>query len=256
MLYGNQRATVAGETVERIAEMIRSGQYGPGDRLPSERQLAQQLQVSRTSVREALSRLETLGLLEGRHGLGTFVKVPSSEIIQASLFPHILSDKKTLEKVFEIREIIEVEAAARAAKRATSYHLSSMRRWVEEMETCIARSNVDGIVTADVEFHRQVIIATGNQILVDLMDSIADLLRAMRRDSIKLPELLSEQTAGHRAILAEIEAGRSQGAARAMRDHLRSVILHVKDAWSENDRSLEQYLSNNDLLHSTQIGEV
>lgn len=253
MLYGNQRATVAEETVERIAEMIRSGQYGPGDRLPSERQLAQQLQVSRTSVREALSRLQTLGLLEGRHGLGTFVKVPSSEIIQASLFPHILSDKKTLEKLFEIREIIEIEAAARAAKRATPYHLSIMRHWVEEMETYIARNNIDGIVTADVEFHRQVIIATGNQILVDLMDSIADLLRAMRHDSI-LPELLSEQTAGHRAILTEIEAGRSHGARKAMRDHLSSVMFRVRAAWSENDRAVKKY--KNDLLNTTQIGEV
>ena len=235
VLYSDQKITVAGETVERIADMIRSGQYTPGDRLPGERQLAQQLHVSRTSVREALGRLETVGLVECRHGLGTFVKEPSREIIQAALVPHLLTDRDTLQKLFEIRQLIEVEAAAQAAERATPTHLAVMRRWLEEVETQIARENLDGIVTADVEFHRQIIIATGNDILVDLMDSIVDLLRAMRRDSINIPELLSNIISGHRAILEAIEVRDSGLARQAMQNHLAAIMVRVKASWSTQD---------------------
>ena len=94
MLYSHQRASVAQETVERIAEMIRDGGYSPGDRLPSERKLAEQLQVGRTSVREAIRQLETIGLLEARHGLGTFVKDPSNEMIQTAFISHLLPDQE------------------------------------------------------------------------------------------------------------------------------------------------------------------
>lgn len=233
MLYGDQKSTVAGETVERIADMIRSGDYTPGDRLPGERQLAQQLHVSRTSVREALGRLETVGLVECRHGLGTFVKDPSREVVQAALMPHLLTDRETLQKLFEIRQLIEVEAAVLAAERANSAQLGVMRRWLEEVETQIARANEAGIVTADIEFHRQIIIATGNDIMVDLMDSIVDLLRAVRRDSINIPELQGSIISGHRAIFEAIAAGNSQAARQAMQDHLAAIMAGVKAAWSK-----------------------
>ena len=233
MLYGDQKLSVAGEIVEQIAGMIRSGQYAAGDRLPGERQLAKQLQVSRTSVREALSRLETFGLLESRHGLGTFVKDPSREVLHASLMPHLLIEPETVGKLFELRQIIEVDAAARAAQRANSSEKAIMRRWVEEVETQIARENAPGVVTADVEFHRQIIIATGNDILVDLMDSIVDLLRAMRRDSMNIPELQEKMIISHRAILTAIEAGDSDAARQAMREHLALVATRVKAFWVE-----------------------
>jgi GntR family transcriptional repressor for pyruvate dehydrogenase complex len=233
LIYGDQKLSVAGETVARIADMIRSGRYAPGARLPSERKLAEQLQVSRTSVREALSRLETFGLLESRHGLGTFVKDPSREVLQASLMPHLIADPETVGKLFELREIIEIDAAARAAERATTDQKAIMRRWVEEVETQMARENAAGVVTADVEFHRQIIIATGNDILVDLMDSIVDLLRAMRRDSLNIPELRDKIVAGHRSILTAIEAGDSDAAREAMRAHLAVVSARVKAFWAE-----------------------
>ncbi len=228
MFYSSdQKSSVAGETVERIAEMIRNGQYLPGDRLPGERQLAKELQVSRTSIREALSRLETVGLVECRHGLGTFVKEPSRERLQSFLVPHILIDQEKLQKLFEVREILEVEAAARAAQRADTGKIGLMRRWVEELETQVARDNVNGIVTADIEFHRQIIIATGNEMLVDLHDNLANLLRAARRGII-VPEMMSEMITSHRAILSAIEAADSQAARQAMQEHLASVFSRIK----------------------------
>jgi GntR family transcriptional repressor for pyruvate dehydrogenase complex len=238
MRYSHQKSSVAEETVERIVEMIRGGEYAPGDRLPGERKLAEQLQVGRTSVREAIRRLETMGLLESRHGLGTFVMEPSNQVIQATLVPHILTDRDTLEKLFDIREIIEVAAAALAAERAKAGHIATMRKWVEAVETHIARGELNGVIVADVEFHRQIIIATQNDILVNLIDSIVDLLHDMRYDSTSIPELLPEVIDGHRAILAAIEAGDSEAARQAMRDHLAGISVRVKRFWAKKIQPL------------------
>lgn len=131
MLYTQPRFTVTEETVRRIADMIRSGDYGPGDRLPGERQLAQQLQVGRTSVREAIHRLQAVGLIEARQGRGTYVKDPSERVVLASLAPHILTNQQKLSQLYDLREIIEVAAAGWAAERASSEQVAGMRKWVE-----------------------------------------------------------------------------------------------------------------------------
>lgn len=234
-MYPGYKLSVANETVERIADMIRAGKYAPGDRLPSERSLAEQLKVGRTSVREAIRRLETMGLVESRHGLGTFVKDPSREVIQATLFPHSLATQETQEKLFDLREIIEVEAAARAAQRATADQIATMQKWLHRVETSIAREDATGLIVADVEFHRQIIIATGNDILINLMDSIVDLLREMRLDSTKIPQALPEIIAGHRMVMAAIEAHDSEAARQAMRDHLAIIRARVKNFWIEKE---------------------
>ncbi len=238
MLTVSARPTVSEDTVTQIIEMIRAQGYAPGDRLPSERQLAEQLKVSRTSVRAALGRLMTLGLLEARPGSGTFVKAPNHEVIQAALAPHIFNDAETLRKLFELREIIEVEAAARAAQRATPEQIDLMRHWVEQIATCVTRKDRDGLVRADVEFHRQIVIATGNEVLVNLIDSVAHLLREMRYASTNNPELLP----GQRALLAAIETHNSAAARQAMIDHLNTVRAKAEtflSGSSANGGSLE-----------------
>jgi GntR family transcriptional repressor for pyruvate dehydrogenase complex len=231
MFRSEQKQSVTEETAERIVQMIRDGNFTPGDKLPSERQLVKEIKVGRTSVREAIGRLEAVGLLEVRQGLGTFVKDPGSRILQTSLAPHVVTDQQKLEELFETRGIIEIAAASLAAQRADAYQIAEMRRWVQMIETLVLREDARGIATADVEFHRQIIIATGNNTLAALMDSLVDLLHDMRYDSSNIPELLPEIVNGHRAILAAIEAGDSLAASQAMKEHLGSVATRVKEFW-------------------------
>ena len=225
MLSVTARPSIADDAEAQILGMIRGAAYAPGDRLPSERQLTQQLGVSRTSIRAALGRLVALGLLDARPGSGTYVKAPSNEILQAALAPHISTDHSTLLKLFELREIIEVEAAGRAAQRATPQDMAALQRWAEAIETAVARQDRDGLMLADTEFHRQIVLATGNDVLVHLMDSVAHLLREMRYASTSHPQVLP----GQRAILAAIEAGDSAAARQAMRGHL-SVVRAKAEA--------------------------
>jgi GntR family transcriptional regulator, transcriptional repressor for pyruvate dehydrogenase complex len=231
-----QKVSIIDETTDRIIEMIRRGDYAPGDRLPGERKLAAELKVSRTSVREAIQRLEAMGLVTSRHGQGTFVKEPGSEAIQAAILSHLLPSKKKIREVFELRKIIEVEAAGQAALHIEANEIELMRKWLENVETNIAREDLQSVIIADVEFHRQILIATDNEILVNVMDSIVDLLRDTRRDSVNLPELLPVMTKDHRAILAAIEAGDSQAARQAMQEHLSIVFSQIETSWKEKDQ--------------------
>lgn len=223
MFTANQKPRVSVDTLRKIIDIIQVSQYSPGDRLPSERSFAEQLKVSRTSVRDALRRLETMGLLESRPGLGTFVKEPATGLLQATLAPHMLTDETKIKKLFEVREIIEVEAATRAAERATPAQIEAIRRWAEEVEISIARNDSASRSIADVEFHRQIVIATDNEVLVDLIDSMSDLLREMRAGALNVPGAGPEVIAGHRSVVEAIAAHDSQAARQAMQKHLNSV---------------------------------
>ncbi len=231
MIYTRQKSPIARETFDFIADRIRGGHYSPGDRLPGERSLASQLKVGRNSVREAIRRLETAGLLETRQGLGTFVKDPSGEILQTALMSNYLTDTAIQEKLFDLRLIIEVEATARAARCATPDQIETLRRFNEMVEKCSARGDMEGMIVADFEFHRQILVATGNDILVNLMDGIMDLLREIRRVGAELPELLAERISSHRAIIKAIANGDGEAARAAMKEHLEGVFKQVKSTW-------------------------
>lgn len=227
MLRTIESTRVSQEAVDQIVSLIESRQLQPGDRLPGERRLVESLGVSRTSVREALRSLEGMGLIEVRAGKGAYVKHPISEFVESTLPNPLLVDRNTLKKLFELREIIETGAAAIAAMEATEEDLQIVRSAVEGVETNFAEENLDGMVEADIQLHRAILVATGNDILVRVMDNIADLLKEMRRTSLSVTEGVQQTIAGHRAILAALERHEPELARKAMQVHLQSVIAKI-----------------------------
>lgn len=222
-----EHTRVSQEAVEQIVNLIRSRHLNPGDRLPGERQLVESLGVSRTSVREALRSLEGMGLIEVRAGVGAFVKHPVSEFVQTALPHPLLVDRETLHKLFQLRQIIETGAVAIAARQATNDDLNKIRQAVEQMEACYAAQDLNGMVEADIELHRAILVATGNDILVRVMDNTADLLKEMRRASLSISEGVPLTIAGHRAILAALESRQPEAARQAMQEHLNTVFKKV-----------------------------
>lgn len=218
---------VSTEAVGQIVNFIRSRQLGPGDRLPSERRLAKDLGISRASVREALHSLAGTGLIEIRAGVGAFVQHPVSEFIGTALPPRLLANREILEKLFELRQIIETGAVAIAALKATPADLDLIRRAVEQMEACEAQRDLEGMVEADIELHRAILVATGNDILVHLMDNVADLLREVRRLSVSISEDVHLALESHRAILQALEQHQPEEARQAMLVHLQNVAKKV-----------------------------
>lgn len=218
-----QNTRISQEVANQILDVISRRELQPGDRLPGERRLVSELGVSRTSVREALRALEAIGAIEVKAGVGAFVKDPIPEIVDGVLAAPILMDRDTLFELYGLRAIIEVGAVALAAAEASDDDLLEIRRHVEEMERAFERNDLDGMVEADIALHNAILAATGNDILVQLMENIADLLIDMRRVSLSIKSGVTGTIAGHRAILHALESRDSGAAKQAMENHLTTV---------------------------------
>jgi DNA-binding FadR family transcriptional regulator len=203
---------------DRIQALIREQQIKPGERLPSERDLAAQLSVSRASLREALIALELGGLIEVRGGSGVYVcgvPQPDTSLPEAGPGPF---------EVLSARRLIEAEITALAARMATDGAIDAILESVEEME----RLHSDGSNNelADRNFHLAIARATGNSALVGVMDYLwAQRGRLYHKLEVhfETEELRNETLSDHRLILATIAAHDPAGARRAMRAHLERV---------------------------------
>jgi len=209
---------------ERIAEQIErsivEGHLKPGDRLPAERELAQQFAVSRTAVREAVKSLSEKGLIESQHGRGTFVTDATSRTILQSLGKVITTHG--VDQLVEIREIIEPELAARAALCADEDAISAMREAFLAMEA--AGRDAAAFIEGDLDFHLAIAEAVDNPLILALTDSIVELLRDHRLRLFSVHGGPQRGQYHHRRILDAIERHDPDAARSAMRNHLAQVI--------------------------------
>lgn len=204
-------------TVERIQTLIMSGRLKPGDRLPSESELARGLRVGRSTVREAKKTLIAQGLLESQGKSGTLVTAPSSDSDLKKLLG-FLSDP-TLHDLHEARQIVEVAAIRLAASRASLADLEELRETIEQLRAGFERNEPEVWVRM-VDFHRDLVRASGNRVLLSLFDLIARLIRSHQvpfYQSIADPE---SELRSHQELLDLVEQRVPEAAAAAMTRHL------------------------------------
>ncbi|EQB20793.1 Lactate-responsive regulator LldR in Firmicute, GntR family [Dehalobacter sp. UNSWDHB] len=213
------------EIVDQISTLVAEGQIKAGDKLPSERDLAERLQVSRASVREALSALEIMGLLEIRSGEGTYIKHVNIESVIAPL-PWVLSlEKDTIFELMEIRKILETQAAALAAERAEYQDLSAMRGSLFEIRK---GQNTDRHgYPCDRDFHDAIAKGTKNKMLIHMLHMISDIMHQTLKmnwaDTFEkegMSELLYQE---HEEIYQAIEAELPEEAHAGMLRHLERI---------------------------------
>jgi GntR family transcriptional repressor for pyruvate dehydrogenase complex len=212
------------EIVEQIRELMTGGELKPGDKLLSERDLAERLQVSRPSVREAIRSLELMGFVEIRRGGGTFVRDTNADDIIRPLAMFLAAERGSLLEMFEIRRIFETAAARMAAERASAEEVSRLETALETMrERFNARDSEKG-EEADVEFHFGIAEATHNALLIRLFRTLsAEFTRAVsvaRRELYLDEDNPKKLVAQHRRIFTAIKGQDPESAARAMREHL------------------------------------
>lgn len=169
---------------DQIRERIRSGELKPGERLESVEQLAKRFQVGRSTIREALSALRAMGLVDIRQGDGTFVTSYDFFKLAEPIGGFIQLNTKEMLEFFEVRKIIESGAAAMAAGKRTDKQLAAMKEALDTME--LATIHDDLGETSDVKFHLAIAEATQNSVLVKMMELIADTLRDTMRESRRL----------------------------------------------------------------------
>lgn len=212
------------QLVEDLAARIRKGDYGPGERFPTEPLVMAEHGVSRTVVREAMSRLQAAGFVETRHGVGTFVLSPPA----AEAAPLDASTVVTIRDVramLELRISIETEAASLAARRRSEEHLAAMRRALARFDEGVQRGEKS--VEADFEFHLQIALATGNRYFEDIYRHLGTTtIPRTRLDTSKLspdepPQAYLLRTNREHEYILDAIARKDPEAARAgMRMHL------------------------------------
>lgn len=208
--------------VSQIEQRIEAGDLKVGDRLPSERELAEQFAVSRTAVREAVKALRQKGLVEIRPGRGTFITNGTSDSVRSSLDMLIkMGVAKGSGHLVEVREILEPEIAALAATRISDEYVQAMQDAVNIMDTAL--DNVDLFVEADLDFHLALAEGTQNPLIPLLVDSIIDLLRTQRKRIGLTKGGLRRGQVHHKKILDAIMRRDAKAARRAMQDHLQQV---------------------------------
>lgn len=216
---------------QQLLALIQSGSLGPGDRLPSERDLSERLGVSRGTVREAVQFLQALGLLEVRHGSGTVVS-RQSEDRQAL---RVLWRTWTAGNVGRIRELLEVRrgldsfAAELASRRQIPDALQTMADAIEQMRAAMRNDDVAAGVQADVLFHRAVGEGTGNVALIELVDSIGQQLVQERAAVLSAPSRPQRSLDEHTEIYDAIRAGDPVRARAAALRHLESVEQEITE---------------------------
>lgn len=224
---------LADQVAAALLDRIRHDRLTPGQQLPSEREIGEQYGVSRTVVREATRFLLARGVVEVGAGRG---------LVVAAVGPEVASENLTLflqnrvdgdyRAVHEIREVLEVEVARRAAQRATDDEIDALRTAHDAMAALSdAAADLQELSLADVEFHRRLAHATGNDIFVMLLDALAPALVSGRRANLVRGDSRDEALVAHATILERVAAHDADGAAAAMRDHLDFVIA----LWSRLD---------------------
>ncbi|MGJ0204663.1 FCD domain-containing protein [Leucobacter sp. gxy201] len=214
------RAPLAEQAADLLLERIRGGEWPLGSKIPGENSLGPQLGVGRSTVREAIRRLAGQGVLTTRQGAGVFVA--SLDVVED--WSEALQ-RADIDAVIEARIAIEVEAAMLAAQRRTSTELRAMRRAVNERSE--HQVDVESHVDADIAFHRTIVVAAHNPILVDLFDSFTPRSRQAMVDMLRLRGEFggdADQHA-HTSVLEAIAARDDQAAAARAREHLMTLKM-------------------------------
>ena len=218
------RGSVVDGVIERVEELILS-ELEPGETLPSEGQLAEALGVSRLSVREATRALEARGLLDISKGRRPRVAVPNGSLVGDFFRSAVRRDPRALLDLIEVRRALEVHIASLAARRAGQRHIADLDLSINAMRA--AEQEFEAFHAADVRFHENLAVASGNDLLVFLIEAFAEPLRASRQRSFAghlargggIDDVIQQ----HQTILDAVKARNPKRAAQAMRDHLQQT---------------------------------
>lgn len=226
---GDQRSE---RIAQQVLEYVELNKLIPGDRLPPERDLARNLQVSRPSMREALRILQAQGRVEIRHGQGTFVAQPqTTRQLQAALITLDVG----VEELFEMRQVFEIPAAGWAANRRTKEQLRLMRSTLNQLNLLAQQvpTDYDVLQKLDAEFHLRIVEAAANRFLNQSVGVLQAMLNTSMETTLRLPGRIEESRHDHEEIFAAIESGDAEAAERA-------AALHIMGAYHASGSAQRQ----------------
>lgn len=239
-------ARLADQVADALAAEVRSGRLSEGDRLPTESALAEQFGVSRTVVREAVSRLKSLGLLDSRQGSGVYVRAAGVEPLRFEM-PHVASREAVIQMV-ELRRALEAEVAALAAERRTPEDVQHIRDAIDALHAAVAAGGNGA--EEDVRFHRAIAEAARNPFLIGTLQYLRQFLhgatRVTRANEARRADFAREVAQEHARIVEAIEAGDALRAREAAKSHMDNAIRRIEQAdpafWQQEGAQLARPL--------------
>ena len=240
-------ARLSDQVAAQLIAEIEQGRLAPGAKLPTEANLAEQFRVSRTVVREAVSRLKSLGLVDSRQGSGVFVK-PALPLPALHFEAQHAASQDAVVQMVEVRRALEAEVAALAAERRNPQDILDIEQAVKALnEAVLAGGNG---VTEDVNFHRAIAQATRNPFLIQTLQYLSQFLhgatQVTRANEARRLDFAAEVQAEHQAILSAIVAGNADQARQAAAAHMGNAIGRIRQAdpsfWEQEGARLAQPL--------------
>jgi GntR family transcriptional repressor for pyruvate dehydrogenase complex len=231
---GGKSGRKSDQVFEEISRFIRSGRFPPGSRLPAERDLTTMFETSRQTIREAIYRAELIGLVEVRHGAGTFVVSATPTVAEKAVDELIKIEAGKVGEFFEIRRALEGWCAGQAAKGGSDSHFSAMKARLDTMKTLDVTS--DAWEENDIGFHAALAAATGNPLAMRMMEIMRDSFTAFYRLKRYIPNR-EEQVLiwQHHADIYEAVKQRSPERAQA------AIIGHMDFIEAKLAESLEEF---------------
>ena len=222
-----QRKSLTEQVEEELTAAIRAGKYLPGQKIPTESELCQIFNVSRTAVREAVKKMSARGIIKVRKGSGAYVSEVSvqnaSEIL--NMFFELSSNEDLVLHTIDARQIIEPMLAAKAAKSRTEHHIDLLRKNMKNMRSC-ALDDKKREAELDNDFHNTLLSITGNEVLELLLGPIFSLMPKFKTSVFAKPtsgnllEAKNSMLEHHQNILEAIERKDAVTASEAMKNHL------------------------------------
>lgn len=209
------------EEVARQLEQFIADRMKPGDMLPSERELAEKFGVSRSSIRDAIRRLELVGMVEPRQGSGTIVREVSADTLVNPLTSVLVQKREFVVELLDVRKMLEPPLAARAATHASASDIIELEEILRRQDEKVRRG--DPGIEEDNEFHYTIAMASQNTVVLKVLDVLMDLLRETRERSLQVEGRPQKSMAGHRRIFSAIKRHDALAAELAMRRHIEEV---------------------------------
>lgn len=224
-----KKTRIAEEVADRIRVLMLDGTFPPGEPLPSERHLAERFGVSRGSIRDALRTLETIGLLETRHGQGTFPHELSVDRLVAPLASVMAYRSDLQDELLDVRRMFEPAVARAAALRATDEDLADLQRLLDAQRQKLKTGQ--SAIVEDTAFHAILARSTRNRVVMSIMATLNDLLVESRTHSLEQKGRPARSIDGHEAVVAALRRKDPEGASQAMYNHIDQIAdlqLHAQ----------------------------
>ena len=224
-----KKTRIAEEVADRIRVLMLDGTFPAGQPLPSERHLAERFGVSRGSIRDALRTLETIGLLQTRHGQGTFPLELSVERLVAPLASGMSYRPDLQDELLDVRRMFEPAVARAAALRATEDDLADLQRILDAQRQKLRAGQ--SAITEDTAFHAILARASRNRVIMSIMATLNDLLVESRTQSLLQKGRPTRSIEGHESVVAALRRRDAEGASQAMYNHIDQIAdlqLHTR----------------------------